>query len=196
MAQKKSVKASTKSTPLWWQPILDWQKNINHTWQSFSGFLPSALLDQEENLFGNIQKNLNRAYCCMFNGWQGMMPWMLGYVHEPAVNIIESKEEFKIRMPLADIDPKNVKVISQGDAVTVKGVYSQEETKKGDNYVHHEQISRTFNRTIALPDHADTDRANMSIKDQILTLIIPKKSGKEQKVPANKNQKNSIREAS
>jgi len=60
--------------------------------------------------------------------------------------------------------------------LTVSGSRAAEERKEGESYALYERQYGSFSRSFALPDMADGDRIDASLKSGVLTLTVAKKA--------------------
>jgi HSP20 family protein len=95
----------------------------------------------------------------------------------PAINITENGNSFKIEAELAGLDPKNVEIEIGNDFLTLKGERKEEtETTTGKGgYLRREISYGCFQRTIPLPDGADSSQAKALFNNGILIVTLPKK---------------------
>lgn len=99
----------------------------------------------------------------------------------PSIDVIENEKGFKIRAELPGMDPENVDISVSEGYLSLKGERTEEKEEKDDNYLRHELSYGSFQRTIALPDTANCDKADASFKNGILTIDVPKKEGAAKK---------------
>lgn len=93
----------------------------------------------------------------------------------PAVDVIEQDADFKIRVETPGIDPENVDVLVTDGFLTIRGEKEEEKVEKDIHYLRRETSYGPFNRKIALPATADSNRANASFKNGVLIIQVPKK---------------------
>lgn len=92
----------------------------------------------------------------------------------PAIDVYETKENVVVKAPLAGIDPKNVELAIENDVLTIKGESSKESEVDEKNYYRKEIRSGSFFRSINLPAHVISDKAEAEFKDGMLNITIPK----------------------
>lgn len=147
---------------------------------------PSYLGDRFGRSFMSLRDDMNRMLQD-FWGDEGMPSLYGSRTSFPAVDIIESDKDIKIKAELVGIDPENVDVSIVDDCLIIQGE-RQEEKKEEDkqgNYLRREISYGSFCRSIALPDIANTDESHASFENGILTVEIPKKAesiGKSRKL--------------
>ncbi len=106
-------------------------------------------------------------------------------VSTPAVNIIETNDDFRLEMVAPGMKKKNFNVEVDGDVLTVS--YDHEDNRQGErsgwNYASHEYNYHSFTRSFSLPETADIDAIKSKYEDGILNVIIPKKDDAKGKPP-------------
>ncbi len=94
----------------------------------------------------------------------------------PSVDIVDSKESFKVEIEMPGVGEENVKVAVCDGLLTVKAEKSTSKQDKNKNYMMREIGYGCYERTIPLPDSVDTDKAKASFKKGMLWIDIPKKA--------------------
>ena len=90
------------------------------------------------------------------------------------VDVYHTENEVVIKATLPGVKPEEVDVSLNGDTLTIKGEIKAEEKIDRKDYLYKEQRCGVFHRTVALPNGLDTEKAEASFEDGILTLTIPK----------------------
>jgi len=91
----------------------------------------------------------------------------------PAIDVYETKDAVVVKTPLAGIDPKNVDLSVENDILTIKGETSKESEVDDKNYYRKEIRSGSFFRSISLPAHVISDKAEAEFKEGMLNITIP-----------------------
>jgi HSP20 family protein len=98
-------------------------------------------------------------------------------VSTPAVNIIETSDDFRLEMVAPGMNKNNFNVELEEDILTVS--YEHEDNRQGDRrdwkYRTHEYNYHSFTRSFSLPETVDADKIEAKYENGILTLVIPKK---------------------
>jgi HSP20 family protein len=98
-------------------------------------------------------------------------------VSTPAVNIIETNEDFRIEMVAPGMKKKDFNIALQDNVLTIS--YDHEDNREGERhncqYNTHEYNYHSFARSFSLPDSIETEKIKAMYEDGILTLTIPKK---------------------
>ncbi|HEX4076793.1 MAG TPA: Hsp20/alpha crystallin family protein [Candidatus Acidoferrales bacterium] len=100
-------------------------------------------------------------------------PAPLATVPPIEVRIDNTDKKYHVRMALPGVDPKEVQISLQGDALTVSGEHRSEEEKKGSDYVHREFSYEQFQRVIPLPEGLDTEKISAEFNNGVLEIAVP-----------------------
>ncbi|MGN8055415.1 Hsp20/alpha crystallin family protein [Pedobacter sp. 22163] len=93
----------------------------------------------------------------------------------PAVNILESGEEYHIELAAPGLKKEDFKVSVERDMLTIStGQYSENNTSE-KTYNRREFNYSAFTRAFTLPESADVDRIQANYIDGVLKLTLPKK---------------------
>jgi HSP20 family protein len=94
-------------------------------------------------------------------------------VWKPAIELAEKDNQFQVKVAVAGIDPKDIKVEVTGDDLLVKGeTRSEKKEEKGDVYTSEFQSGSLF-RSIHLPKKIDADKVKADLKNGLLTITAP-----------------------
>lgn len=141
----------------------------------------SVPISRESNPMMAFQDEMNRLFSDFFgetflpSWWRGTIAPSLSF--SPAIDISKGEKELRITAEIPGLDSKDVHISAADGYITIKGEKSQESKEEQDGYVRQERSFGSFHRTIPLPDTADTDKAEASFKNGVLTLHIPNKAG-------------------
>ena len=92
----------------------------------------------------------------------------------PRVNVTEDENGVYLSAELPGMDEKDIELSVTDDAITIKGEKKQENEDKSKNYYRSERSWGSFQRSIALPEHVDTDKAEAAFEKGVLTITLPK----------------------
>jgi HSP20 family protein len=70
--------------------------------------------------------------------------------------------------------PEDVELTIEGDQLTVRGHTKEEKEVKKEDYLMNERRTSSFVRRVSLPKGLDTDKAEASYDDGVLTVTFPK----------------------
>lgn len=93
----------------------------------------------------------------------------------PNVDLFEDKEGYTVQVELAGLNPKDVKLETDGNLLTLRGEKRWEDEKKERQYYRMESRYGSFLRQISLPESADVRKASATHKDGVLVVRLPKK---------------------
>ena len=91
-----------------------------------------------------------------------------------ALDMYQTDTDVVVKAALPGIKPEDVEITITGDTLTIKGETKTEEEIKRENYIRQERRYGTFSRAITLPSHLQTDKAEATFEDGVLTLTVPK----------------------
>lgn len=92
----------------------------------------------------------------------------------PAVNVAETDKEYRITAELPGMDEKDIELTLQKDHLLIKGEKKQEQEEQGQGYHRMERTYGVFQRHIPLPQQVDTDKADATFKNGVLSITLPK----------------------
>ena len=90
------------------------------------------------------------------------------------MDVSETDKAVEIKAELPGLEPDDVEVSIADGAVAIRGQKKAEREAKEKDYVLRERSFGVIERTVPLPDGLDTDAAEASFKNGVLTLTIPK----------------------
>ncbi len=128
--------------------------------------------------FSSLQKEINSLFENFFSGYEVPSLWNGngGGNLTPSVDIIENDKGFKVEAELPGMKSDDVEVSINDNYLTIKGEKKESKEDKGENYLRRERYYGSYQRTIALPETADADKAKATFKKGVLWLEIPKKA--------------------
>lgn len=94
----------------------------------------------------------------------------------PALNVSETKEEFKVTAELPGMTTKDVTIDYYDGVLTIRGEKEHEETKEEEDrkYYMWERRFGSFQRALPFPGGIAEDRIAAEFKDGVLTVHMPK----------------------
>jgi HSP20 family protein len=126
---------------------------------------PRSLINELNNLFEGSLDPLSQDTSSALTG-----QWI------PSVDIKEDKNQFTIEADLPGMEKKDVNVSMENNVLTVQGERKEEkEANEQSNYYRYERVKGSFHRSFTLPETADSENIQASLKDGILTISVPKK---------------------
>jgi HSP20 family protein len=140
---------------------------------------PLAPLFDRDPILGT---NIRRMFGTMFEPNLNLEP--VGLM--PAVEIAETEKEFTCSTELAGMKEKDVQVMFEDGALTIKGEKREEREEKDGNRFHLcERTYGSFERSFTFAGKIDAEKVSAQFKDGVLTVHLPKianGNGKSHKV--------------
>ncbi|MFQ6059246.1 MAG: Hsp20/alpha crystallin family protein [Anaerolineae bacterium] len=102
-------------------------------------------------------------------GW--LIPWE---VEELPIDMYETEDHVVVKTAVPGVKPEDIDITITGDTLTIKGETKAEEEIKRENYIRQERRYGAFSRSVSLPAGLETDQAEATFENGILTLTIPK----------------------
>lgn len=93
----------------------------------------------------------------------------------PAVNIIESDQDFKVEVAAPGLCKDNFKVHVEKNILEISADKTDENETQDKKYIRKEFSYSEFRRTFSLPSSVDAGKINATHKDGVLTVEIPKR---------------------
>jgi len=92
----------------------------------------------------------------------------------PAIDVYETKDDVVVEVPLAGVNPEDVEISIENDILSIKGEAKKESEVEDKNYYRKEVRSGSFFRSVALPAHVLSDKAQAESIEGMLKITIPK----------------------
>ncbi len=138
-------------------------------------------LNQEINPLLTLQQDLNKTMSHFYDLFE---PANFGLEHlenlsiSPSMDIVETKQCFRIEVEMPGIDEKNIKVSIDDNNLTISGEKIQSKTETR-HYIDREIRYGCYERSITLPKSADWEHVSATFDNGILCVTIPKIHGKK-----------------
>lgn len=91
------------------------------------------------------------------------------------VDIFDNGSDLIIQSTVAGVKPEDLDLSITNDMITIRGSRKRHEEVNEENYYYKELYWGTFSRSVILPEEVDSDRAEATIKNGLLTVKLPKK---------------------
>ena len=102
----------------------------------------------------------------------------------PSFNVVEREDGYHISADVPGVRDQDLDVTVHEGHLVVSGSRNQEQRKEGDNYFLYERSYGNFSRAFKLPDNADVEKVDATMKDGVLEIRVAKReSAKPRKVP-------------
>jgi len=90
------------------------------------------------------------------------------------IDMYHTANDVIVKATLPGVKPEEVDITITGDTLTIKGETKTEEEVKREDYFYQEHRYGAFSRSVTLPSGLNTDKAEATFDNGILTLTIPK----------------------
>ena len=99
----------------------------------------------------------------------------------PAVNIIESKDDYRIEVAAPGLDKADFRIGIENNVLTISAEKEEKQEEKNERFMRREFNYSSFARSFALPEGFDAEKISAKHKDGVLNVFIPKKEEAKQK---------------
>ena len=93
----------------------------------------------------------------------------------PAVNIIESKDDYRIEVAAPGLNKEDFKINLENNVLTVSSEKEEKQEEKEEKVMRKEFSYYSFSRSFTLPLTVNSEKIRATQKDGILQVVIPKK---------------------
>lgn len=90
------------------------------------------------------------------------------------LDMYQTPDEVVIKATIPGINPDDVDITITGDVLTIKAETKSDEENKNADYFYRERRYGSETRTVSLPGDLQSDKADASFDNGVLTLSIPK----------------------
>lgn len=97
-----------------------------------------------------------------------------GYEGQLSVDVYQTEDAVVIKSTIAGVKPDDLDVTVNNDLVTIRGTRQQEDEIRPDDYFYQECYWGGFSRSIILPVEVKAEAAEATLKNGVLTLVLPK----------------------
>jgi HSP20 family protein len=94
-------------------------------------------------------------------------------VHAP-LDVAESDQDLTVKVVLPGVKPEDLDITVIGNVLTIKAESREESEDKQQNWHRKEIRYGKFHRTLELPTAVESDHADASFENGVLTLKLPK----------------------
>ncbi|ODS00376.1 hypothetical protein AUC68_00990 [Methyloceanibacter methanicus] len=132
-----------------------------------------SLRREVERLFDDFSAVSARRSGGMFGAepfWRGEF----GLAHAPAVDIVEQEKNYRVTAELPGMDEKDIDVKFADGVLTITGEKKEESEEKQKDYYRSERHFGAFQRSFRVPDGVEADKIEASVKNGVLTVLLPK----------------------
>ena len=145
--------------------------------------MAEVAVKKTESFWDEIQKMeervMRRAYDIslgMGSSGRDLDNWLAAereLVRRPAIELMEKDNQFEIKVAVAGMDPRNLKVEVTEDDLLVRGeTRTEKETEKGEVLTSEFESGSLF-RSIHFPKKVDPNKIKAELKNGLLTVTAP-----------------------
>jgi HSP20 family protein len=143
--------------------------------------IPVPRGESSSDLFGTLQREVNRVFDQMFGGPAGPAS---GFA--PSVEMKETEDGVVVTAELPGLEEKDVEVALEGEVLTISGEKKQERTEEKGGFHLSERSYGSFRRSIRLPWPASPAEAGAAFDKGVLTVSLkrpPEAAPKVNRIP-------------
>lgn len=100
----------------------------------------------------------------------------------PQVDVIEEEDYYLFRADVPGVESKNIDVIFEDNALTIKGERSENKQSEVKRYKRIERSCGSFQRSFRLPDNIDADAISAKSAKGVLEVRVPKQEKAQKKI--------------
>jgi len=103
------------------------------------------------------------------------MSWYNGeYEGQLSVDVYQTADSLVVRSTIAGVKPEDLEITLNDDVITIRGKRYQESAAPREDYFYQECYWGGFSRSIVLPMEVKSADAKASLKNGVLTVVLPK----------------------
>lgn len=91
-----------------------------------------------------------------------------------ALDMFQTDDAVVVKASLPGVKPEELSITVTGDMLTIKGETKTENEVKEDNYIRRELRYGSFTRSVPIPVSVQSDKADATFENGVLTLSLPK----------------------
>lgn len=118
---------------------------------------------EEENFFP-IQKDGGEDHTWLAKDYEGQL----------SVDVYHTEKEIVVCSTMAGVRPEDLNIIVNNDLLTIRGKRESEPNINPSDYLYRECYWGGFSRTLVLPQDVKTERIKATLKNGLLTIVLPK----------------------
>ncbi|HUF55285.1 MAG TPA: Hsp20/alpha crystallin family protein [Thermohalobaculum sp.] len=138
-----------------------------------------------EQPLAELQRQMNAAFESFWRGAErpfGGLDLPVGGEGVPRSDVVETADGIEISVELPGMEQGDVEVSLAGDSLTIKGEKKIEKQEEKRGYYVSERSYGSVYRTIPLPPGVDTDKAEATFRNGVLTVKLPQTAEAKEKV--------------
>jgi HSP20 family protein len=96
------------------------------------------------------------------------------YEGQLSVDVYQTKDKIIVKSTIAGVKPDDLEIYIHNDLLTIRGKREQEIEKQDVDYFYKECYWGGFSRSIILPVEVQSDKIEATLKNGVLTVVLPK----------------------
>ena len=97
------------------------------------------------------------------------------------LDIRQEGDSITVDASMPGVDPEHISATVEDGVLTIKGQTAAETENKDERYYLRERRAGTFHRSVRLPDTVDTNNAESTYENGVLSITFPKQESKKAK---------------
>ncbi len=154
----------------------DWFPDLSRAWERGELFRKDI-----ENYFSQVQQDMQKMFTDLRKGFDFQLEeaskFMKKYI--PSLNVSEDDKNIYIKLELAGVEPKDVNIHIEHDALVIEGEKKEERKTEKEQTKILESAYGHFKRVIGLPEYVDISKIEAVYKNGVLNITLPKKETQE-----------------
>ncbi len=91
----------------------------------------------------------------------------------PAMESFLKNGNMVVRVDTPGVDPKDIDISVAGNVLRIRGERKEEKEVKSEDYIRHEASYGSFERSMTLPEGANTDKIAANFKNGVVEVTVP-----------------------
>jgi len=96
-----------------------------------------------------------------------------------SVDVYQDRNNVIIKSTIAGVEPDDIDITFDNDMITIRGKRKKDLTVDEEDYFYQECYWGSFSRSIILPVEVEEEKIKATIKNGVLTIILPKAKRKD-----------------
>ena len=135
---------------------------------------------KSEDLFSNLHREIDRVFDDFTQVAQ--LPWSAGNGKMlPRMELSETEKEFRLTAELPGVQENDIDISLSADLLTIKAEKKSESERKEQEVHVSERSYGLFERSTRLPSAVDEDKIDATLKNGVLTVVLPKTAEEQAK---------------
>jgi HSP20 family protein len=137
----------------------------------------------EQNPIATLQRDMNRAFESFWSQASRSFGGLTGFGHGvPRSDVVETDDGIEVSIELPGLDEKEVEVTLTDEALTIRGEKKIERREEKRGYYVSERSYGAIYRSIPLPAGVDSEKAEATFRNGVLTVRLPQSPEAKAKV--------------